>query len=201
MKNALYSYCSCKSLPFRIGVHLTIYFQICVVLVICFDRNHTLLAYTLEPNATYTVEFNTSVTLVCPIPTRYDYPAWAGPFPGSKFMEVYTFENISEFLRKQDRLSWAINKRDLIISPVKREDEGMYRCSGTGAGNWFSQILVRGKATISLIYVLIMVHLLLVSPVIVMSCCFFAYVHKPTNTQTDQQNKPFIITSKKYTMF
>jgi len=121
-------------------------FVFVIVSVICNDRNHTVFTYTIEPNATYTVENNSAVTLVCPLPTTHDYPTWSGPMPGGKVMQIYNWERMSDFMRKQDRLSWARNNRDLVISPVIREDEGMYECSAALAGNWFSELLVRGNS-------------------------------------------------------
>jgi len=123
-----------------------------IVSVISNDRNHNVFTYTIEPNATYTVENNTAVTLVCPIPTTRDYPSWSGLIAGRISLERYKHDGMSDFMRKQDRLSWARNNRDLVISPVIRADEGMYQCSAAGAGNWFSELLVRGKGGFCLFF-------------------------------------------------
>lgn len=95
----------------------------------------------------YTIESNASVTFICNLATTHDYPIWSGPVAGSSSFEVYNLETSSKFRQKQERLSWADNKRDLVLNPVTMEDMGHYYCSAAGQGIWFIDLFVRGKTT------------------------------------------------------
>jgi len=94
----------------------------------------------------YTVEFNTSVTLICNLETTHDYPIWRGPVAGSSLV-LYNLETLSTFRHKQERLSWADNKRDLVLNSVTMEEKGSYYCAAGGVGIWFIDLFVRGKTT------------------------------------------------------
>jgi len=101
----------------------------------------------LAANARLHVESNTSATFVCNLPSTRDYPSW------SYHIETETqwssvrinWENDHTFLVKQDRLSWADNNRDLVLSAVTREDMTIYQCAEAGVGVWTIQPIVRGK--------------------------------------------------------
>ena len=113
----------------------------------------------LAANAALYVESNTPATFVCNLSTTRDYPNWSYLIDtGTQkslvrihwdtdriFQEQINWENDDEFLMKQDRLSWADNNRDLVLSAVTREDESIYQCSEAGVGVWTIQLIVRGK--------------------------------------------------------
>jgi len=42
------------------------------------------------------------------------------------------------------RVTWAVNKKDLVLSPAKWIDEGQFHCSFVGVGRWFIRLNVRG---------------------------------------------------------
>jgi len=93
----------------------------------------------LTVNYTQTVESNTTVVLVCNISAQY--PKWRGPpsfttYTGGSIFNPYLNPD------KRQRMSWADNKRDLVLNPVTREDEGNYECYYNG--NWFVTLNVRG---------------------------------------------------------
>jgi len=105
-------------------------------------------------NQTYTAENGTTALIACNIIPNYGYPTWIGPpMNDDGMLQVYNWEgdpSFFTFLRNYNRLSWANNNKDLILSDVVKNDEGKYQCSGAGAGRWTIQLNVRGKNSIIL---------------------------------------------------
>ena len=103
---------------------------------------------------TYTAENGTTVLIACNIIPNYGNPAWMGPpMDDHGFLQVYNMEADSSFftfLRNYNRLSWANNNKDLILSDVVKNDEGKYQCFGAGAGSWTIQLNLRGRHLIVL---------------------------------------------------
>jgi len=101
----------------------------------------------LAANATLHVESNTPATFVCNLSTTRDYPNWSYLIDTGtqKSSEQINWENNDKFQMKQDRLSWADNNRDLVLSAVTREDMAIYQCSEAGVGVWTIHLIVRGK--------------------------------------------------------
>ena len=100
----------------------------------------------LAANATLYVEFNTPAKFVCNIATR-DYPGWSYRIETGTQMssEQINYDTDHNFQVKQDRLSWADNNRDLVLSAVTREDMAIYECYEARVGVWTIQLIVRGK--------------------------------------------------------
>jgi len=102
----------------------------------------------MAANTALYVQSNTTATLVCNLANMRDYPGWSyGPSGATTYTRI-TWEGLKDFYQKQDRLSWADNKRDLLLSAVTREDESLYQCAQTAPGvegNWQIQLTVRGK--------------------------------------------------------
>ena len=97
---------------------------------------------------TYNVENGTTVLIMCKIATRNDYPKQYGPPSTNGYLRLYNFEGLSTFftsLVNYDRLSWGSNNKDLVLSDVVREDEGLYGCFTLGAGRWTVQLNIRGR--------------------------------------------------------
>lgn len=67
-----------------------------------------------------------TITLVCNIQT--EYPAWQGP-PDNL---IYTIQGDPTFNPalglKLQRLKWASNRQDLILSNIEVTDKGNYTC-------------------------------------------------------------------------
>ena len=64
-------------------------------------------------------------------------------------LRVYNMVRDPKFLTNlvnYDRLSWADNKKDLILSDVVRQDEGKYQCADIG--RWTVQLSVIGNSSI-----------------------------------------------------
>ena len=100
-------------------------------------------------DVTYTVENGTTAVITCNIQTLYDYPTWLGPPNVNGVLRVYNIVSDPTFftnLVNYARLSWADNKKDLILSDVVRQDEGKYQCAEME--KWTVQLNVRGKGSI-----------------------------------------------------
>ena len=98
-------------------------------------------------NYTQTVENNTSVVVVCKFDV--EYPSWSGP-PISPLgsYPLYNYGRNPNFFPNLDpdklqRMSWANNKRDLVLNPVSRADEGDYTCA-IPSSFWILKLNVRG---------------------------------------------------------
>jgi len=93
------------------------------------------------------VEKNSEAIIPCRTAT-YNYPGWFGqPVTAGGGLTLYNFDTFSSFftsLTNHDRLGWASNNRDLVLSNVVRGDAGKYQCSTTGAGTWTVQLNVIG---------------------------------------------------------
>jgi len=99
---------------------------------------------------TYVVENGTTIVIPCNLTSSYNYPGWMGPpVRSGGSWTLYNYDRSSSFftsLINRDRLSWASNKKDLILSEVRiRSDEGRYQCAVTGVGWWTLQLNVRGR--------------------------------------------------------
>ena len=99
-------------------------------------------------NITQNVENGTTLVLVCGY-NSVEYPAWRGPTSEHGNSTPYTLQGDPSFnpdMAKQLRLSWADNRRDLILSNVSLEDAGMYACFYLPGGGlfYFIQVVVRG---------------------------------------------------------
>ena len=101
----------------------------------------------LAANAALYVESNTPATFVCNLSTTRDYPHWSYRIDTGtqKSSDQINWENDHNFRMKKDRLSWADNNRDLVLSAVTREDMATYECSEAGVGVWTIQLIARGK--------------------------------------------------------
>ena len=99
----------------------------------------------MAANETLYVESSTPATFVCHLSTTRNYPGWAYRLPDINTSTRINFETGPTFYVKEDRLSWEDNKKDLILSAVTREDEGLYECAVTGVGLCTIQLIVRGK--------------------------------------------------------
>jgi len=100
----------------------------------------------LSVNLTQSVESNSTAVIVCNI--NVEYPSWSGPSLSTHDWTTYNYNNHPDFnpflsQDKLQRMSWADNKRDLVLNPVTREDDGDYYCSYAGM-MWFVKFDVRG---------------------------------------------------------
>jgi len=98
-------------------------------------------------NLTVNAEISTEAILPCRLAT-YEYPGWSGlpltPYGG---LTPYNWDRSSSFftsLTNHDRLSWAANNSDLVLSNVVRGDAGRYQCATTGVGTWTVQLNIIG---------------------------------------------------------
>jgi len=131
---------------------LTLYNFACYTFSVAFAISVSL-RYTaaLTINYTQTVEFNTTVVLVCTFDV--EYPSWSGPpIDAHGYPTLYNYGGSSNFnpyldQDKLQRMSWANNKRDLVLNPVSRADEGDYKCDITGS-YWKVKLYVRGISCI-----------------------------------------------------
>ena len=102
----------------------------------------------LTANYTQNVESNTTVVLVCAFDV--DYSMWRGPplyAVGS--LTTYNYPNSSKLNPnigpdKLQRMGWADNKRDLVLYPVTRADDGNYECFDYELRRWAVLLTVRG---------------------------------------------------------
>jgi len=88
------------------------------------------------------------VVVVCAFDV--EYPSWSGPPPMSPggLYPLYNYGRNPNFFPNLDpdklqRMSWANNKRDLVLNPVSRADEGDYTCDIPGSF-WILKLNVRG---------------------------------------------------------
>jgi len=101
----------------------------------------------LSVNFTQSVESNTTAVIVCNI--NVEYPSWSGPpLNAHGWVTSYSDSGFSYFnpylsQDKLQRMSWADNKKDLVLNPVTREDEGNYECYYAGM-RWVITLNVRG---------------------------------------------------------
>jgi len=98
----------------------------------------------------HTLENGTTAVITCDMETPFDYPAWAGqPIHENGVLRLHNMRRDPAFftnLVNYARLSWADNKKILILSDVVRQDEGRYQCAEME--RWTVQLNVRGKGSI-----------------------------------------------------
>jgi len=101
-------------------------------------------------NQTQHVENGTTAVITCNIASLSDYPEWRGPPVTDGGLKLYNIIGDSNFFKSlvnRDRLSWGVNKKDLVLSNVVRGDEGKYFCSdySTIVNHWTVQLNIRGR--------------------------------------------------------
>ena len=77
-------------------------------------------------DATVVAYVHSNTTLTCDR-SFYNYPQWNGP-DGGTINYIYG-ETFNPGLPYSNRLMWASNKRDLIITYIQKSDAGTFTCS------------------------------------------------------------------------
>jgi len=96
-------------------------------------------------NTTLSVQFGTTTVLECPIVTGQVYPGWDGPPDRTP----YTLQGVptrNPSLHHINRVSWSANFKDLVLSKVTPEDEGIYICYFVSPGrtwHWTIQLITK----------------------------------------------------------
>jgi len=110
----------------------------------------TLSQYQYYVNETLTIENGTTTTLVCGLTSDtkiVEYPSWSGPSREQGNDTQFSYQGDPTFNPNVEiltRVRWAVNKKDLVLSPAKWIDEGRFQCTFAGIGNWFIRLNVRG---------------------------------------------------------
>ena len=90
------------------------------------------------------MENSTTADIVCGVYSGVK-PGWFGPPMVNGFLTQYAAQDIEEYNKFNERLSWADNRRILRLSPLIRSDAGLYGCVMVPGGYWQIQVNVRGK--------------------------------------------------------
>jgi len=98
---------------------------------------------TVCANQIYNVELGTTAVIRCSPSTTLDYPAWQFIFPNDTSIRVNINERFNPALPSDVRIYW-INRKNLEIRSVTREDQGRFTYSLTETVNWIIQLRVIG---------------------------------------------------------